>query len=32
MDTEMNPKGQARQSKQINTLPFLDMQKVTKMH
>ena len=30
MDTEMNPKGQARQSKQINTLPFLDMQKVTK--
>ena len=27
---EMNPKGQARQSKQINTLPFLDMQKVTK--
>ena len=26
----MNPKGQARQSKQINTLPFLDMQKVTK--
>lgn len=30
MDTEMNPKGQARQSKQINTLPFLDMEKVTK--
>ena len=31
MDTEMNPKGQARQSEQINTLPFLDMKKVTKV-
>lgn len=30
MDTEMNPKGQARQSKQINKLPFLDMEKLTK--
>lgn len=29
MDTEMNPRGQARQSEQINTLPFLDMRKVT---
>lgn len=31
MDTEMNPKGQARQSEQINTLPFLDIKKVTKI-
>lgn len=30
MDTEMNPKGQARQSEQINKLPFLDMGKLTK--
>lgn len=30
MDTEMNPKGQARQSRQINALPFLDMKRVTK--
>lgn len=31
MDTEMqNPRGQARQSRQINELPFLDMKRVTK--
>ena len=31
MDTEMNPRGQARQSKQMNALPFLDMENVTKI-
>lgn len=31
MDTEMNPKGQARQSQQINRLPFLNMKKVVKV-
>lgn len=31
MDTEMNPRDQARQSEQINTLPFLDMKQVTKV-
>lgn len=30
MDTEMNPKGQARQSEQISKLPFLDMEEITK--
>lgn len=30
MDTEMNPRGQSRQSRQINALPFLDMKKMTK--
>lgn len=30
MDTEMNPKGQGRQSKQINRLPFLDLKKLTR--
>ena len=29
MDTEMNPKGQGRQSQKINKLPFLDMSKIT---
>ena len=29
MDTEMNPKGQRRQSQKINKLPFLDMAKIT---
>ena len=29
MDTEMNPKGQGRQSQKINRLPFLDMSKIT---
>lgn len=29
MDTDMNPKGQMRQSRQINSLPFLDMKKLT---
>ena len=29
MDTEMNPKGQGRQSRKINKLPFLDMSKIT---
>lgn len=31
MDTEMHPRGQARQSKQMNALPFLDMENVTKI-
>lgn len=30
MDTEMNPKGQGRQSRQINRLPFLDLKKLTR--
>ncbi len=30
MDTEMNPRGQGRQSRQINALPFLDMKAITK--
>ena len=29
MDTEMNPKGQGRQSKKINKLPFLNMSEIT---
>ena len=29
MNTEMNPKGQGRQSQKINKLPFLDMSKIT---
>lgn len=29
MDTEMNPKGQGRQSRKINQLPFLDMSEIT---
>lgn len=29
MDTEMNPKGQGRQSQKINKLPFLDMSEIT---
>lgn len=29
MDTEMNPKGQGRQSQKINKFPFLDMSKIT---
>ena len=29
MDTEMNPKGQGRQSSRINMLPFLDMNVIT---
>ncbi|MCI8508729.1 MAG: SDR family NAD(P)-dependent oxidoreductase [Lachnospiraceae bacterium] len=29
MDTEMNPKGQSRQSDKINGLPFLDMKELT---
>ena len=30
MNTEMNPKGSARQSKKINKLPFLDMKVLTR--
>lgn len=30
MDTEMNPRNQMRQSKQINFLPFLNMKKLTR--
>ena len=30
MDTEMNPKGQGRQSQQINRLPFLNLKKLAK--
>lgn len=30
MDTEMNPKGQGRQSRQINRLPYLDLKKLTR--
>ena len=29
MDTEMNPKGQGRQSQKIDKLPFLDMSEIT---
>ena len=29
MDTEMNPKGQGSQSKTVDSLPFLDMEKLT---
>ena len=29
MDTEMNPRGQGRQSQKINGLPFLNMDKLT---
>ena len=29
MDTEMNPKGQGRQSQKISKLPFLDMSEIT---
>lgn len=29
MDTEMNPRGQSRQSKQVDRLPFLDMKRLT---